>query len=621
MRPYRSGRLYWSVLSICAVLVAALSVNVSAQVSTKPGWGATPYTGGTTFRTWAPNATAVSVTGTFNGWSTVTHPLSSEGSSGVWSRDVVGALAGDQYRYAITHNGSITSKIDSRAYDVTNSVGNGVITSGAFTWTNSYTQPAWNKIVIYEMHIGTFNDTAGGAPGTWTTAVAKLDDVRDLGVTHLEVMPIAEFAGDYSWGYNPAHPWAPESAYGTPEQMKTFVDEAHGRGMGVIVDVVYNHMGPSDLALWRYDGWSQNNKGGIYFYQDWRSSTPWGDTRPDYGRDDVRSYLKNNALYWLNDFRCDGLRWDSTVNIRTQNNGGGGDIPDGWSLMKWVNEQIDANSSWKISIAEDLQNNSYITNTTSSGAKFDSQWDAQFVHPIRQAIITTWDADRDMNAVAAAITHKYNSSHTQRVIYTESHDEVNNGHSRVPEEINPGNATSWASRKRSTLGAAIVMTSPGIPMIFMGQEFLEWGYWSDADPLNWGQKVTYAGIWNLYRDLIRLRRDWYSTTKGLSGNNVNVHHVSTSNKIVAYHRWLNGGAKDDVIVLANFSNTGYSGYNIGFPRAGSWKVRFNGDSTGYGFNGWASNATNAVSGAKHGMNYNANVGIGPYTVIILSQDN
>src|SRR5262249_36556277 len=150
-----------------------------------------------------------------------------------------------------------------------------------------------------------------------------------------------------------------------------------------------------------------------------------------------------------------------------------------------VNNEIRASLPWKITIAEDLQNNEWVTkNTGAGGAGFGSQWDAGFVHPIREAIITQSDSSRDMWAVRDALEHRYNGDATQRVIYTESHDEVANGHSRVPEEIWPGNASSWFSRKRSTLGAALVFTAPGIPMIFQGQEFLEDQYFRDTVPLD-----------------------------------------------------------------------------------------------------------------------------------------
>ncbi|NUN51886.1 MAG: alpha amylase C-terminal domain-containing protein [Planctomycetaceae bacterium] len=554
-------------------------------------------------------------------WSTTATPLYAEGN-GNWSADVNGALIGDQYQYVIVNGAQTLWRNDARARQVTNSVGNSIIISGAYSWGNPVSLPSWNEHYIYEMHVGTYYDSPGGNPGTWQSAIQRLDHADSLEITLVKVMPVAEFAGDFSWGYNPGHVFAPESAYGSPSDMKAFVQACHDRGIGVVLDVVHNHYGPSDLALWQYDGWSQWGYGGIYFYNDWKASTPWGNTRPDYGRGEVRVFVHDAVKYWLDEYRLDGLRWDSVVNIRNTNNGQGADLPDGWSLMQWVNNSVDASTPWKIMIAEDLQNNEWITKTTGAGGMgFDSQWDAKFVHAIRDNVITGSDSNRDMWRVRDAITHYYNGTATQRVIYTESHDEVNNGRSRVPEEIWPGNASSWYSKKRSTLGAGLVFTSPGIPMIFMGQEFLEDGYWSDTDPLDWNKAVSFGGITNLYRDLAKLRRNWYNNTRGLRGNNTNVHHVNNTNKVIGFHRWQNGGTGDDVIVVANFSGQGFSSYNLGFPSGGTWYVRFNSDWNGYdsSFGNWNSYNTYANYGWKDGMSHNANIGIGPYSVVILSK--
>jgi 1,4-alpha-glucan branching enzyme len=777
-------------LAVAAIALMACAGSLWAQASTRPGMGAVPYSGGVTFRVWAPNASAVRVAGTFNSFSATATPLYAE-AGGNWSVDVPGATEGQQYKFVLVNGANTIWKKDPRGREVVNSVGNSIIRGNTFdwsvygptvtlfsdgfesgsalgagwtaggtstwrvqtsttykaagtrgvafdssasstyatsqltltinasnhsklsltykirnvgdethtqdgiyisgngtTWTKvqnfpaigasfvtqtvdlsaaaatagitpgatfrvrwqqydnsplasdgvaiddvsvtgrakspTFTTPPWNETVIYQMHVGTFNDTAGGTPGNFNSVIARLDQVQALGANAVQVLPINEFAGDFSWGYNPADPYSVESIYGGMNEYKRFINEAHARGLAVIQDVVHNHYGPSDLEMWQFDGWQQNNKGGIYFYQDFRSSTPWGDTRPDYGRGEVRTFIRDNIMSWLQEFRVDGLRWDSTVNIRNTNNGMGSDIPDGWSLMQYCNNEIDASQGWKISIAEDLQNNDFITKTTGAGgAGFDSQWDARFVHPIRDAIITGTDSNRNMFSVRDAISAYYNGSATQRVIYTESHDEVANGKSRVPEEIWPGNAGSWASKKRSTLGAGLVMTSPGIPMIFQGQEVLEDGFFADTDPVDWTKATTYAGIQTMYRDLIRLRRNWFDTTRGLRGNNTNVHHINNTNKVIAYHRWQNGGARDDVIIVANFGNASYNSYNIGFPRAGTWRVRFNSDWNGYSsdFANTNSYDTTAFSGAKDGMGFNGNIGIGPYSIIIMSQDN
>jgi 1,4-alpha-glucan branching enzyme len=317
--------------------------------------------------------------------------------------------------------------------------------------------------VIYELHTGTFNDRPGGRPGSFRSVMRKLDYLQDLGVNVLELMPAMEFAADFSWGYNPANIFAIESAYGGPRALKRLVRAAHQRGLAVLFDAVYNHFGPSDLDLWQFDGWSENEKGGIYFYNDERSATPWGDTRPDYGRRQVRDYIRANVRYWLEECLLDGLRWDATAYIRNRygnNDDPTHDIGSGWSLLQAINDDTDARQPWKLHIAEDLRGNAWITRRTSAGgAGFDAQWAGEFVHPVRAALITMTDEDRDMYAVRAAIEARYGDDAYTRVIYTESHDEVANGHARLPEEIWGGNAGSWASRKRSTLGAALVFTA------------------------------------------------------------------------------------------------------------------------------------------------------------------
>jgi 1,4-alpha-glucan branching enzyme len=157
----------------------------------------------------------------------------------------------------------------------------------------------------------------------------------------------------------------------------------------------------------------------------------------------------------------------------------------------------------------------------------------------------------------------------------------------------------------------------------MGQEFLEWGAWSDAASLDWSKATWFAGIRGLYRDLIRLRRNWYDTTRGLSGHDVNVHHVNRADKVIAFHRWAGGGPRDDVVVLANFANRSYTDYRIGLPRGGRWRVRLNSDWRGYSpaFTGQASFDLDARGAdATDGMPGGGTIGIGPYTCLILSQD-
>ncbi len=619
-----------SIRSMAGTVFAAtlLAASAHAQVSTKPGVGAIPFNLGAgnlgvTFRTWAPNATAVSVIGSFNNWSRASHPLTSEGN-GWWSRDVPLVQAGAQYKFSIRNGTTWNDRADARSRVLTNSVGNSIIYNpNAYQWQASNFQiPFWTEMVTYEMHVGTFNVPAGhSGPGTFDTAKQKLDYLKDLGVNAIALMPVNEFAGDYSWGYNPGHPYSVESSYGGPDALKSFVDAAHARGIAVFGDVVYNHFGPQDMSLWQYDGWSTSaTTGGIFFYQDFRAQTMWGP-RPDYGRGEVRTYIRDNAMMWLEEFRMDGLRFDGTKFIRLVDFSGP-EIPDGWSLMQWCNNSADAHSGNKLMIAEDLGENEWMTKTTGAGgAGFDTQWDGAFAFPVRAAIEASSDSSRDMFAVRDAIRKSFNSSMQQRMIYTESHDEVANGRTRVAEAIWPGNAGSWFSRKRSTLGAALVLTSPGIPMMFQGQELLEDGWFAAEDPLDWSKLTTYSGINALYRDLIRLRRNLGGVTKGLTGYFTNVHHVNNTAKVIGYHRWANGGAGDDVIVLANFSNTSFPNYRIGLPRSGTWKVRFNSDWNGYSadYGNYGAFDVNADGFGNDGLPFSGNFRIGPYSTVIFSQ--
>ncbi|MFO1002317.1 MAG: alpha-amylase family glycosyl hydrolase [Planctomycetaceae bacterium] len=524
----------------------------------------------------------------------------------------------------------------SRAKDVTNSVGDGVIVNSAFNWRIAFGMPPWNELVIYEMHAATFPDDPVLKREMFDAIARDMWYLRELGINAIELMPSNEFPGDDSWGYNPSHLFSIEDSYGGPEAFKRLVDAAHENGIAVILDVVYNHFGPNDLDIWQFDGWFQKwngeDMGGIYFYNDWRATTPWGTkNRADFGRPEVRSLIRDNALMWLEEYRIDGLRFDMTCFIRNVygNDHDAFDNPNnldgwGWNLLRWVNDEIRYRQPWKITIAEDMRQNPAITRSTSQGgAGFGSQWDDLFHHRVRDVLVAPRDEDRDMNLIKEAIERRFDGDSLHRIIYTESHDEVatSNGGRRLTEAIHPGHADSWYAKKRSTLGAALLMTTPGIPMLFQGQEILEWTPFGDKNRIDWNKYDQFRGIYLLYRDLIRLRRNWFNNTRGLQGQHVNVFHVNHQDKVIAFHRWQNGGPGDDVVVVLNFGNRAYDNYQIGFPRAGRWQVRFNSNWNGYSpdFSNWPAFDTDATSGAFDGMACNGSIRIGPWTALVLSQ--
>ncbi|HMP75328.1 MAG TPA: carbohydrate-binding protein [Kiritimatiellia bacterium] len=556
-----------------AIFVWALFVAVAGAQSVRPGLGSIPYAdaGGTgvTFRVWAPNATSVGVKGQFSGWATLT--LTKEGATPYWSRDVAGAQAGQEYKYVLNNS---FEKRDPRARRVTNSNGNSIIHDpNAFDWGGVETVVPWlNDLVIYEMHVGTFNAEAW-VPNTFDQAIEKLDHLVDLGVSAVQVMPVAEFAGDKSWGYNPADPFAIESALGGPDAFRRFVKACHQRGIAVLVDVVHNHYGPSDLALWRFDGWSANGKGGIYFYNDFRSSTLWGDTRPDYGRAEVRDYIRDNILMFLQEYRVGGFRWDSVWSMLYANNGTT-HLPDAENLLRDINWMMQTGFPGRIRIAED--------HAFDFNMNFDSQWDVQFHDHIKWQVTRGSDSERNMNWLADRIANW--ASHN-RVIFSESHDSVGglNDKQRLPRDIDGSNPASIWARKRQLLAAGITLTAPGIPMLFQGQEMNEDWTFAAETALRWSLTNTHAGIVRAYSDLVHLRRNRWGGTQGLKGTGVNVHHKDDLNKVIAYVRWDAGGGADDVVVAANFSAQNFTNntYLIEFPSAGTWYPYFNGDSTNY----------------------------------------
>jgi 1,4-alpha-glucan branching enzyme len=241
---------------------------------------------------------------------------------------------------------------------------------------------------------------------------------------------------------------------------------------------------------------------------------------------------------------------------------------------------------------------------------------------VRDVLKVTEDAHRDMNKIQDAITHCFNGDAFQRVIYTESHDDVANGKTRVPEEIAPDDAHGWFAKKRSVLGAVMVFTSAGIPMIFQGQEFVENGYFDANIPLDWSKFSEFKGIARLYRDCIRLRRNIDGLTKGLSGQHTRIIHVNNEEKIIAFHRWHDGGPKDSVIVVLNFTNKEHRDYVIGMPEEGVWKVRFNSDWKGYdpSFADTPAFETETFESKKDDQQYSAAIHMGPYNALILSRD-
>lgn len=570
------------------------------------------------FSLWAPFAQSVSLIGDFNNWERPGIPLERQGD--YWAVAINGAQPGQEYKYIILGADNVTRELnDPRALHITAS-GNSAIVDIHFDWHDQdFAMRPLNEQVVYELHVGTFNRDDPAVPGNFNSVVEKLDYLSGLGITVIELLPCAQMADDRWWGYTPDYPFAVDSVYGGQRAFKRFVDAAHQRGIAVIMDVVYNHLSPdAHLDLWRLDGWYQSNGGGIYFYNDDRGVTPWGATRLDFGRPEVRSYVADTVRMWMADCHVDGLRVDSTHYIRNRlgrDQDPATDIPDGWLMLEEINRVARECRTSPLMIAEDTASNPYITRPeTDDGAGFDAQWETPLPFVLRNILNSPVDESRNLQPLIDAILKKYNDDGFQKIVFSESHDADANGRLRMGEEISPGDGSGLFARRRTVLAVALVLTVPGIPMLFQGQEFMQPGSFNHWQKLDWSAMDTFAGNVQMYHDLIALRRNTTGVTKGLLGNSIVITHYNPDDKVLAYHRIFDG-VDTGVVVVANFTNNIKQAYELPFPHDGIWKVRFNSDWKGY-----SDDFTDTQVSDSNAQDGRGKVSLGPYSVLILSLD-
>ncbi|HSX42887.1 MAG TPA: alpha-amylase family glycosyl hydrolase [Candidatus Saccharimonadales bacterium] len=552
--------------------------------NTKKNVGAIFGKTGVTFRVWAPFASNVAVTGSFNGWSQA--PMAAE-ADGHWSTFVRGARAGQEYQFVIQNGKDTFYRNDPRARHFPTTAGSSVIVDPWFDWgDDAFTPPPVEQQVIYEIHVGTFYRPDLAITGTFYDVCDKLDYLADLGVNMIELMPISTMLMDRGWGYAIDYIFAVESLYGGRRGFLQFVKAAHQRGIGVILDVVYNHFGPdSEMDLWQFDGWHDGDMGGIYFYNDWRAATPWGNTRPDFGRAEVQQYILDNVAMWMHECRVDGLRVDSTIYIRNvhgSNNDPANDLPEGWQLLQNINGIAKKINPHAITIGEDVADNEYIVKAAGEGgAGFSAQWELGFPYALREALHSDDPAQINLTGICGELTRRYNGDVFSRIVFTNSHDSASNGSARMNEQLSPGKSDNTFARSQSLLAATLTLTAPGVPMLFQGEEFMQPGSFNDWEGLDWRRTEAFAGIVDAYQHLVALRKNSGGVSAGLSGQGMNLMHVDEMNKVIAYHRWNAGGPHDDVVVLINFSKQQCNDYVLSFPGNGVWKVRFNSSWHGY----------------------------------------
>ena len=584
--------------------------------------GATPYDGGTEFRVWAPNARAVAVIGEATGGAR--RALTAESGTGMFAARIDGAHAAQRYHYAITaQDGTELTRVDPRARmsDGSESV---IVDPRAYVWkTKSFTPPTRESSIVYELHVGSFNAPSGSvSAGTFTSAIAKLDALADLGVTTVELMPVNGH-GSHGWGYGPQQWFAPHPEYGSPDDLRHFVDEAHARGISVVLDVVFNHYdGYSKAPLVCFDGTCPAPNEGIYFFdQDPYRKTPWGP-RPNYAKKEVAEFLVDNVFAWTSEYRVDGFRQDSVSNIRALD--GQGSVPGGVDVLRRMNAATLAARPGALLVAEDLKGDPTITAaTTSNGLGFGTQWDGGFEYSVISAVTAATDDARNIGSVRDALLGSYNGDPLQRLLYVESHDTAGNDGARLPVKIDAADPTSYAARKRAMLAAGVLFTTPGVPMMFMGQEMLESvKFLPQPGPLDWSKATSNAPVRAFYKDMIRLRRNLDGVSAGLRGKNVAVTQVNDAaggTKVLVMRRWDTAG--DDVVVVTNFGAKKYTRYDVGVPAMGNWQARLDSDATKYGADfGTATPTTVSVTATpRDGQPATASIVLGPYSIVVLSR--
>ena len=578
--------------------------------------GATVHDKGVDFAVWAPFAKAVSLLHwqEFD-WKEI--PMESD-NEGYWFIKGVEAEPGQTYKYLITtQSNEKLEKNDPYARQLTDSDnGSSVIVAREFDWegADAFTPVTKDKAIIYELHVGTFNKPDASTNGTFQTVIDKLDYLQQLGVNNIELMPVTSMAMSHGWGYAPNHIFSVEETYGGRHGLLELVKAAHNKGIGIIIDVVYNHF-YSETDLWQYDGWSENGRGGIYFFNDERGDTPWGG-RPDYGRPEVRQFILDNVAMWFHEYQIDGLRVDSTIymrNIDGNNEKHHLDIPEAWTLMNEVNKLAHKIKPGALMIAEDNSTNNGIV--TKEGMGFDAQWEVGFPHVIRDSLGVTHNNDQSpLQGIEWELSHSYTGSAFDKVIFGDSHDTAANGSSRLNEAVTPGNAESVSARQRVLLASAVTLTAPGIPMLLQGQEFMQDGAFNEWQMLEWEKTEQFAGIVDAHTHLIDLRLNKYDNTRGLIGEKTTLLHRNDKSNILAYVRTNEGGIHDETVVIVNFGAENFKNYDIPFPSEGEWIVRFNSSWRGYSSDFHETNIESVVVNSS----LTGTVSISAYSVLIIS---
>lgn len=415
-----------------------------------------------TFRVWAPKVREASVK-----IGTNLYPMQ-QSAFGWWAVDVAEAGPGTDYWFVV--DGSKPVPDPRSAFQPFGIHGPSRIVDHAFEWTDENWGPKpLSSAIIYELHVGTFTRT-----GTFKSTVERLDYLVDLGVTHIELMPVAEFSGDWGWGYDSVDLWAPHHAYGTPEDLKKLVNTCHEKGLAILLDVVYNHPGPAGNYLGMF---------GPYFTDAY--DTPWGEAVnfDQAGSAEVRRFFAENALMWLRDYHFDGLRLDAVHAYYDRS---------AIHFLEYLSSEVAALSAQRgrhfVLIAEsDLNDPRVVRPREAGGYGIDAQWSDDFHHALHTVLTgenSGYYADfGELDQLAKTLQNVFiydgiysrtrDRLHGRPVLglsghhflgYSQNHDQIGN---RARGE----RLSHLVTRGKQKIAAAMELTAPFVPMLFQGEEF------------------------------------------------------------------------------------------------------------------------------------------------------
>jgi 1,4-alpha-glucan branching enzyme len=566
--------------------------------------GGHPMTMGTTagvhFAVWAPNAQRVSVVGDFNGWDGRVHAMRKLGPSGVWEIFIPGAASGHRYKFELrTAQGEVVLKSDPYGLAFEPAPMSASIVSrldyewGDGGWMRSREQ--WNSwfdrpIAIYEVHLGSWARVPQDHHRSLSyreLADRLIPYVKELGYTHIELLPVMEHPFTGSWGYQVTGFFAPTSRYGQPADFKALVDACHRAGIGVILDWVPGHFPRDEHALARFDGTA------LYEHADPRQGEhrEWGTLIFNYGRNEVRNFLLANALFWLNEYHADGLRVDAVASMLyldysrqpgdwVPNRFGGRENLEAIEFLRELNTLTHAEHPGSITLAEEstawpsVSRPAYL-----GGLGFTYKWNMGWMNDILEYV--------GLDPVYRRYNHRHLTfsmlyAFTENFILPFSHDEVVHGKGSMWGKV-PGDAWQKAATLRALYG--YMYSHPGKKLMFMGSEFGQEREWNHDHSLDWHllEDRFHGGLRRFVQDLNRV----YASEPALHEvdfDGAGFHWIDcndSENSVISFIR-RSRDPNNLVVVVLNFTPVPRQGYRIGVPFAGPYRELVNSDSEAYG---------------------------------------